>query len=291
MHPRPFDYVRPDSVAEALEALNDSVGEVHPLAGGQSLVPMMSLGLAAPDRLVDLARLPLAGVAEDGGVVRLGALTHHRELERSTELAAKVPLASEAAGYIGNPRVRNRGTLGGSLSHADPASELGTVVLAYGGRAVITGTDGGRSVSFDDFYQGFFETVVGEGELLTAVELDVPGPGSGHGFSEVAGRADDFAIAAASAVVVLDESGGACEDVRIALAGVADRPLRITAGEELCRGVALDGPLLERVSAAVVENITPEDDPFISSAYRKRVAGACAVRALTTAWKRARETI
>jgi carbon-monoxide dehydrogenase medium subunit len=289
VYPRPFDYARPESVEDALDALAGAAGEARPLAGGQSLVPMMSLGLAAPDLLVDLGRLPLDGAEDGDGVVRLGALTHHRELERSAELAAKVPLASEAAGYIGNPRVRNRGTLGGSLSHADPASELGAVALAYGGRAVIRGAGGERAVGFDEFFGGFFETAVGEGELLTAVELDPPGAGGGHGFCEVAGRADDFAVAAAAAVIVLDDSATACADARLALAGVADRPLRVEAGEALCRGAALDGPLLDRVSAAVADAVSPEDDAFISASYRRRAAGACAARALASAWERARE--
>jgi carbon-monoxide dehydrogenase medium subunit len=288
VYPRPFDYSRPESVEDALDALAGAGGEARAIAGGQSLVPMMSLGLAAPDLLVDLARLPLDGAEGGSDVVRLGALTRHRELERSAELAAKVPLASEAAHYIGNPRVRNRGTLGGSLSHADPASELGTVALAYGGRAVIRGAGGERAVGFDDFFHGFFETAVGEGELLTAVELDLPGPGSGHGFHEVAGRADDFAIAAAAAVVTLDDSGAACAEARLALAGVADRPLRVEAGEAPCRGAVLDEPLLDRVATAVADAVSPEDDAFISASYRRRVAGACAARALGSAWERAR---
>ncbi|GIK76371.1 MAG: carbon-monoxide dehydrogenase medium subunit [Actinomycetes bacterium] len=288
MFPRPFDYARPDSVDEALAALAANPG-ARPLAGGQSLVPMMSLGLAAPDLLVDLARLPLAGSENGGGSVRLGALTRHRELERSAELAARAPLASEAARFIGNPRVRNRGTLGGSLSHADPASELGTVALAYGGQAVIAGAGGERTVDLDEFFAGFFETAVGAGELLTAVELDVPGAGSGHGFHEVAGRADDFATAAAAAVLTLDGTGAACATVRLALAGVGDRPLRVEAGEAVCAGAAIDAPLLGRLADAVADAVSPEDDAFISAGYRKRVAGACAARAVESAWTRARE--
>lgn len=288
MYPRPFEYMRPESVDEALAALAGS-GEARALAGGQSLVPMMSLGLAAPELLVDLARLPLAGSESGVGSVRLGALTRHRELERSAELAASVPLASEAARFIGNPRVRNRGTLGGSLSHADPASELGTVALAYGGRAIIADLGGERKVDFDEFFHGFFETAVGEGELLTAVELDVPAAGSGYGFHEVAGRADDFAIAVAAAVVILDEAGTACTDARLALAGVGDRPLRVEAGESICRGAAIDEPLLDRIATAVADAVAPEDDTFVSAAYRTRAAGICAARALASAWERARE--
>lgn len=289
MYPRPFDYTRPESVEEALEAIGAHAGEARPIAGGQSLVPMMSLGLAAPDLLVDLARLPLEGSERTNGTVRLGALTRHRELERSVDLARVVPLAAEAARYIGNPRVRNRGTLGGSLSHADPASELGAVALAYGGRAVIRGPDGERSVGFEDFFHGFFETAVGHDELLTDVELELPAPGSGHGFSEIANRADDFATAAAAAVVTLDDDG-ACADARLALAGVADRPVRLKAIEQLCRGETLDEDLLARVARTVAEDVSPEGDAFVSAGYRARAAGTCAARALGAARQRARET-
>jgi CO/xanthine dehydrogenase FAD-binding subunit len=287
MYPRPFEYRRPETVAEAIAALADAAGEVRVIAGGQSLVPMMSLGLAQPDVLVDIGRLPLAGSERHNGTLTLGALTRHRELERSGELAAQVPLAAEAAHYIGNPRVRNRGTLGGSLSHADPASELGAVALTYGGRAVIAGGDGERAVPIDEFFEGFFLTAVRPGELLTRVELELPPPGSGHGFSEVAGRADDFATAAATALVTVDDRG-ACVDARLALAGVADRPLRCPPAEEVCRGESLEGELLGRLAATVVDAVSPEDDAFISGAYRARAAGTCAARALEAAWLRAR---
>jgi len=290
MFPRPFEYERPGTVEEALQALGAG-GETRPLSGGQSLVPMMSLGLAAPDRLVDLNALPLAGVEHRGSTVRLGGLTRHRELERSAELAGLVPLAAEAARFIGNPRVRNRGTLGGSLAHADPAAELGTVALAYGGRAIVTGAGGEREEPLDGFFHGFFETGVGEGELLTAVEFDLPGDGGGYGFHEVADRADDFATAAASAVVTLEADGATCAGARIALAGVADRPLRIEAAEDLCRGAAVDDALLERVAEVVAGAVTPESDAFVSAGYRSRAAGTCAARAVKDAWTRARGEI
>lgn len=287
MYPRPFDYARPETVEEAIEALGDADREVRPIAGGQSLVPMMSLGLAAPDVLVDIARLPLGGFERGNGTIALGALTRHRELERSDELATLIPLATEAARFIGNPRVRNRGTLGGSLSHADPASELGAVALTYGGRAVIRGREGERSVAIDDFFHGFFETAVEPGELLTHVEIDLPPPGSGHGFFEIANRADDFATAAATALVTLDDRG-ACAEARLALTGVADRPLRLEPAEELCRGEPLEEQLLAKVARTVTETVTPEGDAFISAEYRARAAGTCAGRALRSAWRRAR---
>ncbi len=287
MHPRPFEYVRPEAVDDAIEALAGAAGEARAIAGGQSLVPLMSLGLAAPDVLVDIGRLPLAGVERQNGTIALGALTRHRELERSAELAEQVPLAAEAARYIGNPRVRNRGTLGGSLSHADPASELGAVALTYGGRVVIAGADGQRTVPIDEFFMGFFATAVGEGELLTRVELTVPPPGTGHGFCEIAARADDFAIAAATALVTVDELG-ACAEASLALAGISDRPVRCAPAEELCRGAELEGDVLGRVASAVAAEVEPEADAFVSAEYRAHAAEICAARALTAAWNRAR---
>ncbi|MFL5870191.1 MAG: FAD binding domain-containing protein [Solirubrobacterales bacterium] len=285
MHPRPFDYARPETVAEAIEALGAATGEARVLAGGQSLVPMMSLGLAAPDLLVDIGRLELAGSERRNGTVILGALTRHRELERSDELRDLVPLAAEAAHHIGNPRVRNRGTLGGSLSHADPAAELGAVALTYGGEAVIAGGSGERSVAIADFFAGFFATAVSAGELLVRVELELPPPATGHGFSEIANRADDFATAAATALVTVTEAGR-CADARLALAGVADRPVRVEQVRELCHDESLSDELLARVRRAVVDSVEPESDAFTSAEYRAKAAGICAARALESAWRR-----
>jgi carbon-monoxide dehydrogenase medium subunit len=290
VYPRAFEYRRPETTAEAIAALTDVAGEARAIAGGQSLVPMMSLGLAQPDVLVDIGRLPLTGSERTDGMLSLGALTRHRELERSAELAAQVPLAAEAARHIGNPRVRNRGTLGGSLAHADPASELGAVALTYGGSAVIAGTGGERAVPIEDFFEGFFLTDVHPGELLVRVDLELPPSGTGHGFYEIAGRADDFATAAATALVTVDDRG-ACEQVRLALAGVSDRPLRFENAEGLCRGERLEGQLLERIAATVTEGVSPEDDAFISGSYRARAAGTCAARALGAAWRRAHEEL
>jgi len=285
MFPRPFEYERPQTVADALSAIGATDREVRPLAGGQSLVPMMTLGLARPELLVDLADLPLEGHEKVNGSVRLGALTCHRELELGAEMADLLPLASEAAGYIGNPRVRNRGTVGGNLAHSDPASELGAVLLVHGGRVMIEGPSGERKVEADDFFLGMFETAVEPGELVTAVEFDLPPEGSGHGFHEVAGRADDYATAAACAIVSTD-GAGTCEDARIALIAVADHPIRVPEAEDLCRGERLGEELLQGLRERVEAAISPESDPFISGEYRKRVAGASAARAVEAAFER-----
>lgn len=282
MHPRPLEYTRADSVAEALEALGADA-EAKVLAGGQSLVPMLSLGLASPTLLVDIGALELAGLERRNGAVRVGALTRHRELERSAEVAALLPLAAAAARHIGNARVRNRGTFGGSLSHADPAAELGAVALAHGGTALIEGPAGAREVDLGAFFAGFFETAVGGDELLVAAELELPPEGSGTGFVEVAQRADDFAVAAAAAIVTPDASGRAVGSVRLALAGVGEAPIRCPQAEASCVGLAGDGELLRAVGEAVASSISPETDAFVSADYRRRVAAVCAGRAVLAA--------
>jgi aerobic carbon-monoxide dehydrogenase medium subunit len=281
--PRPFEYERPASVDEAVALLTRPV-DVSVLAGGQSLVPMMSLGLARPELVVDIGELELEGIDVADGRIRVGARTTHRELELAARARELVPLAAEAARHIGNPRVRNRGTFGGSLAHADPAAELGAVVLVHGGDVVVRGAAGERRIGMEEFFLGYLETGLGDGELVVAAELERLPEGSGIGFEEAAGRADDFATAAAAAVVRLDDGGRECAEARIALAGVADRPLRVPQAEEAARGEPFGDELLRRVQAAVEEAVEPEEDAFVSASFRKRLAGVCARRALEQAW-------
>lgn len=288
LFPRPFEYIQPDSIEEAVDALGDAGREARPIAGGQSLVPMLSLGLAEPERLVDLGGLSLDGFEHSEGKARIGAMTRHRRLERDAEVAGVLPLAGEAARHIGNPRVRNRGTIGGSLSHADPAAELGAVALAYGGEIVIRGAQGERKVDIDEFFLGYFATAVDPGELLTRVDLDLPEPGTGHGFFEIANRADDFATAAAAALVTVDGQG-LCTGVRLGLIGVADRPVRLESADDLCRGNELSDELLDEVATTVAGEVEPEADVFVSAGYRARGAGTCSSRAIGEAWRRATE--
>jgi carbon-monoxide dehydrogenase medium subunit len=284
--PRPFAYERPSTVEEAV-ALLAGAGDrdVKVLAGGQSLIPMLSLGLARPDVLVDVSRLDLAGLEAANGYVRVGAATTHRTLELGREARELLPLAARVARHIGNPRVRNRGTFGGSLAHADPAAELGALLLAQGGAVVARGPGGERRIPAEDFFLGYLETALAPDELLVAVELERPPDGSGVGFEEAAARADDFATAAAAAIVALDADGRACAEARIALAGVADRPIRASAAEDLVRGEVLDKALFREVQGAVEASVEPEEDAFVSARFRRRLAGVCAGRALEQAVK------
>jgi aerobic carbon-monoxide dehydrogenase medium subunit len=263
--PRPFDYERPGSVEEAVSILAVA-GErdAKLIAGGQSLVPMLSLGLARPDVLVDISRLELDGIEAVDGRVRVGATTPHRRLELDPEVRSLLPLAAEAARHVGNPRVRNRGTFGGSLAHADPAAELPVVAVAHGGEIVARGPGGERRIPLGEFFLGYLETALAPDEVLVTAELESLPEGSGVGFHEEAQRADDFAVACAAAVVEQDGSA------RIVVGGVGDRPLRF------------DGAA-DELAAAVESAIEPEEDAFVSAAFRRRLAGVCTCRALARA--------
>ncbi|MGH8983092.1 MAG: FAD binding domain-containing protein [Acidimicrobiia bacterium] len=289
MIPRPFAYERPTTVEEAVSLLA-AAGErdVKALAGGQSLIPMLSLGLARPDLVIDLGALELDGLERENGRVRVGARTTHRTLELAPDACALLPLAAAAARHIGNPRVRNRGTFGGSLAHADPAAELPAVLLAQEGSVLVRGPRGDRRIPAEDFFLGYLETALAPDELIVAAELDVLQAGTGVGFEEAANRADDFATALAAAVVTLEEDGRTCAAARVVVAGVADRPLRLEAAEELVGGERETEALLARVAAAAEESLAPEEDAFVSAAFRRRLAGVCARRALARAWADAR---
>jgi carbon-monoxide dehydrogenase medium subunit len=263
--PRPFAYERPQTVEEAVSMLAEAEGqEARVIAGGQSLVPMLSLGLARPDLLVDISRLELAAVEAVDGRIRVGGLTRHRTLELDPDARRLLPLAAAAAAHVGNPRVRNRGTFGGSLAHADPAAELPVVAVAYGGEAVAHGPGGERRIPLDAFFVGYLETALAPDEVLVAAELERPPEGSGVGFHEEAQRADDFALACAAAVVTPDGRA------RVVVGGVGDRPLRF-------EGAPDDLP------AAVAAGVEPDDGPFVSAAFRRRLVGVCARRALEAA--------
>jgi carbon-monoxide dehydrogenase medium subunit len=237
------------------------------IAGGQSLVPMLSLGLVRPDLLVDVSRLELDGVdVTDDGRIRIGATTRHRTLELDPEAGRLLPLAAAAARHVGNPRVRNRGTFGGSLVHADPAAELPVVAVAHGGDVVAQGPSGERRIPLADFFLGYLETALAPDEVLVAAELESLPHSSGVGFHEEAQRADDFALACAAAVVEADGRA------RVVVGGVGDRPLRF------------DGDA-DELPATVESEVEPEEDAFVSASFRRRLAVSCARRAL----ERARE--
>ena len=290
MKPAAFAYARPDTLAGALAALAEHGGDAKPLAGGQSLVPTMNFRLAAPSVLVDLNRIDelaflRADVGEEGEL-RIGAMTRQRDAELDDRAARACPLLAEALGFVGHPQIRNRGTVGGSLAHADPAAELPAVLLAAGGRCRLAGPDGDRWVAADDFYDGVFGTARRPDELLVEVALPAAGPRSGAAFEETARRDGDFALAGVAVRLALD-GAGRCAEVGIGLAGLGPCPVRAAGAEALLAGEAPTDDALEAAARKLAEECDPPGDMHASTDYRRRLARALAERALARAAARA----
>jgi carbon-monoxide dehydrogenase medium subunit len=289
MKPARFRYARPSTLDEAIALLAKASGEGKVLAGGQSLVPMLNMRLARPAVLVDVNRLPeLIGIAPTpGGGLRLGALTRHAELAASPVVIGRAPLLAEAARHVGHAAIRNQGTLGGSLAHADPAAELPAALVALGARVRVTGPRGARDVEADAFFRGLLTTALEADEVLTAVEL--PAPPSGWGFAEIARRPGDFALAGVAAVVQIASSAPArVETARVVGFGLGDRPRRLAGAERLLAGARLDGETAARAGAAVASDCDPPSDGHGSAEYRRHLATVLTERALLQAAGRLR---
>jgi carbon-monoxide dehydrogenase medium subunit len=275
--PPAFEYLAPRSLEQAVAALAD--GEAKVIAGGQSLVPMLNFRLLAPSLLVDIARIPgLDFIAEDeGGGLRIGALTRHHELETSALVAARFPVLSAAMTHVAHLAIRNRGTIGGSLCHGDPAAELPGLALLLNAQLKTTQ----RTIAGADFYQGALTSVLADDEILTEIQLPALPPRTGWGFEEFARRSGDFALAAVGATVSL--SSGAVADARIVVIGAHDTPLRMSVAEALLT----DRSSVAAVASAAQEQVSPNDDLHGSADYRRHLVGVLTRRALTAAWRRA----
>jgi carbon-monoxide dehydrogenase medium subunit len=266
--PGAFEYVRAASVDEAVAALAEHGDDAKLLAGGHSLLPLMKLRLAMPAVLVDIGRIPgLSYVRVDGDEVAIGAGTRHAELARSETAATEVPLLPHVAGRVGDPQVRHRGTLGGTVAHGDPASDLPTALLALGGSVVVQGAQGRRTIPITEFFLGFFETALTPEEVV--LELRVPRTGSlGWGYEKFTRRENDWPIVAAAVV-----------DGRVALANMAGAVMRATATEEaLTRGASL-----EEAAALADQGAQPSSDMHADQEYRRHLARLLTRRALTRA--------
>lgn len=286
MYPSPFAYHAPRTVDEALTLLRH-LPDAKILAGGQSLVPLMNLGLARPQALVDVNGLPgLDTITEDDGHLRLGALVRHHELQTSPVIHRRCPLLAEAAAQIGNVRVRHRGTLGGSLAHADPAAELPLVATALGATLEVRRAEGVREVAADTFFRGYLLTDLEPGELVTGVRIPAAGRATGYGLAELVRRTGDFAIVAACAVMDVDDSGR-CRHVSLTLGGVGPQPLRVRRAEARLVDEVLTDRRIAQAADAVPDEVSPESDIHASAAYRRAMARVMASRALAMAWTRA----
>jgi carbon-monoxide dehydrogenase medium subunit len=284
MKPAPFSYHRPGSVAEAVQLLA-TMENAKIIAGGQSLMAMMNFRYAMPDHLIDIARVPeLQGIVIEDTRLQIGAMTGQRELEFSSALTEAAPLFGAALRHVGHRQTRNRGTIGGSLAHADPAAELPTVCLAYDADIEIIGQAGSRLVPMRDFVAGFMSTAVGYDELLSAVHFARWPQGHGYSFQEYARRHGDFAVVGA-AVLLSAGPDRTVDRVSIALCGVGERPLRRDDAEAALCGRRLDEGLI-RQAAQIAADLEPIEDIHGTSAYRRHLARVLTERALREAWGR-----
>jgi carbon-monoxide dehydrogenase medium subunit len=286
MKPAPFDYVAAGSLEAALDALGWAGGEAKVLAGGQSLLPMLNFRLLRPAVLVDINRLPgLAYVEAEQALVRVGALTRHHALETSPVIAAHLPIVNAAMPHVAHLAVRNRGTIGGSLAHADPAAELPLMAVLLDAQISIASPRGRRLAGAGDFFRGVMTTDLGAEEIITDIAFPRLAAGTGWGYEQMARRRGDFALAGVAATVAALD--GRANSPRIALSGVGDTPLRATAAEELLAGRALEAPVIEEAVAAIRAGVAPSSDLHASGAYRRHLVGALARRAIAAAWRRA----
>jgi aerobic carbon-monoxide dehydrogenase medium subunit len=283
--PAPFEYERATSIDGALEALQRLGSEARIIAGGHSLLPMMKLRLANPEHLIDINDIDeLSYIREDGYELRIGALTRHVELLKSDLLALRFPIFRDAEQVIADPVVRNRGTIGGSLCQADAAEDLSAVCSALKGKAVIRGPGGERVVGLDEFYIGPFTTAVGEGEMLTEVRLQLrAGAGSAH--EKVERRAGDWAVAAASAALWIED--GRIADAGVALSAVGPTTVQVPRAEELLRGKAPSEELFAEAGEIASEDCAPLPDGRGPVDYKRHLAGVLTKRALRRAAARA----
>lgn len=289
MKPPPFEYVAPRSVDEAVAALVEHGDEAKVLAGGQSLVPLLAFRLARPSVVVDVNRVAeLEGARLDGDTLELGALTRQRDVELLPGLRERCPMIVEAVEQIGHVAIRNRGTVGGSLAHADPAAEWTALALALDAELDLHGPGGTRTLSAHEFLVTYFTTALQPDEVLTRIRLRVPNGRSGSCFLELARRHGDFAIAGVAALVSLG-AGGEVADARVALIGVGERAVRARAAEQVLRGAVPTGDVLVEAAGAVDGEIEPNGDIHASADYRRHVAGVLVQRALETAVARARK--
>jgi carbon-monoxide dehydrogenase medium subunit len=265
MIPAQFEYVAADSAAHAIDLLGQHGDDAKVLAGGHSLLPMMKLRLAAPGVLIDIARTPgLSGISLDGDEIVVGATTRHADLVSSELLKAEAPLLAHAASLVGDPQIRHRGTIGGSLAHADPAADLPMALVVLGGSVEISGPGGTRRVAADDFFTGFFETAIADGELLTAIRVPRR-PGAPWGYQKFVRRANDWAIVGAAAI-----------NGRIALANMGSTPLRASASEQALAGGASPAEAAELAA----EGTTPGEDIHADRDFRRHLARVLTKRAL-----------
>ncbi|HEU5193619.1 MAG TPA: xanthine dehydrogenase family protein subunit M [Methylomirabilota bacterium] len=282
MKPPKFDYHAPRSVDEAVALLERYGGDAKILAGGQSLMPILNFRLARPAALVDINRIPALGyIREDNGTVALGAMTRQRTIEFSPVVAAKLQLLREATRWVGHLPIRTRGTIGGSIAHADPSAEYPAVLTALDGEVVVQGPKGRRTVKAGELFETYLTTTLAPEDLVVEVRLPAMPAGAGYAFEEFARRHGDFAIVGIAAMIV--RAGDRCTAARLATAGTGPVPVRLRAAEEILERDGLGDAAIESAGARAAELVQPDSDVHASAEYRRHLTRVLTVRAIRRA--------
>jgi CO/xanthine dehydrogenase FAD-binding subunit len=288
MKPASFEYYDPTTLAEATDLLAQFGDQARPLAGGQSLVPLMNFRLLRPAHLIDLNGVrQLNYLKVENGELRIGATTRQRELERSGEVSARWPLLRDATRYIGHIQIRNRGTVGGSLAHAFPSAELPVAMVTLGASFVLHANTGQRTVRAEDFFLSYMTTVLQPDELLAEIQVPALAPNAGWSYQEVSRRYGDFALAGAASVVTLDAAGDITR-ARLTLTGAT--PIRATKAEKLVLGQKASEALFRAAARRAIEGLEQDSDIHASAEYRRSACEALALRAMTQAAQRAADS-
>jgi carbon-monoxide dehydrogenase medium subunit len=287
MFPAKFGYVAAHSVEEALELLTQQGEDAKLLAGGHSLIPAMKLRLASPRTLIDLGTIPdLRGVRIDGDTLAIGALTVHADVAASDLVRKYLPGLAEAASVIGDVQVRNRGTIGGSVAHADPAADLPVILTALDASFVLRSMSGRRAVAADDFFTDFYTTAMTAHELLTEIRVPLPAAGSGTAYVKRPHPASGYVVVSAG-VLITRQASGSCAAARVALGGVGSGPIRARATEAELQGKSLAPAVIAAAAARAAEDADPADDTYASAEYKRHVASVYTRRAIEAAAARA----
>ena len=287
MYPAAFEYHAPTSVKEALGLLGKLGDDAKLLAGGHSLVPMMKFRLAQPKHLIDLRKVPgLSGIKQDGNALVIGAMTTHWEVESSSVVKSKLPVLSEVAGVIGDPAVRNKGTVGGSAAHADPAADWPAAMIALGAEFVCEGPKGRRTVKVDEWFKGLMATAVKEDEILVEIRVPVPAAGSGAAYLKFPHPASRFAVVGVAAAVTLDKQG-ACTSASVGVTGAGTKAVRAKGVEAALQGKKLDAAAIEAAAQKAAEGVDVQADLQGSVEYKSHLCRVFAKRVITEAVKRA----
>ena len=286
MIPSQFEYFTPETLDEAVSLLNEHGSEAVVLAGGQSLIPLMKLQLAAPEYVVDINRIPgLAGISEENDFLRIGSLTREADLDRSEIVRAKYPILQDTTSVIADPLVRNMATVGGNLAHGDPANDHPATMLALGAQVVAVGAAGQRVISVSDFFEGPLMTTLNQGEILTEIRIPTPPQGSGGAYLKLERKVGDYAIAGVAAVITAAD--GVCQQAGIGLTNAGPIPIKAGTAEAFLVGKRLDDETIREAARLASQEAQPSADLRGSEEYKRDMVRVIAGRALRLALERA----